>query len=373
MLLINAIFLVDKLRPVVPTVLLTGAWVPFASVSLGLGPISWVIPRKSWLWLNNRLYESYMRLCLFVFENVAAPRIHFYGDVEELQNRKESAIVLSNHQTNVPSLVDWVIIFMLSARHSSSGFEYGLRFLMKYVIHYAPLYGWYTVQHGFVYVRRTGFISDPLHKQFQYLRSLPEPFWFHIFPEGTRFNRRKPKPIEESIQFCAQKNLPQFKNVLVPRTGGFIMALNELRNELACIYDVTIGYSQTRLPNRNGIAPNMFEFFSSPTEEKDLHLHIRRYEIKDIPTSTENVKQWLYERFIEKDRLMQTFYEEGRFPDLVIQNAPHPPLSRHLLPFLVYVGALVLPIFSSNIRSVYLGTIAMSPILLAWLHIRGCV
>lgn len=57
-----------------------------------------------------------------------------------------------------------------------------------------------------------------------------------------------------------------------------------------------------RLPNRNGIAPNMFEFFSSPTEEKDLHLHIRRYEIKEIPTSTENVKQWLYERFIEKDR-----------------------------------------------------------------------
>lgn len=62
MLLINAVFLIDKLRVAAPTVLLTGAWVPFATVSLGLNSVSLIIPRRAWLWLNNRLYESYMRL-----------------------------------------------------------------------------------------------------------------------------------------------------------------------------------------------------------------------------------------------------------------------------------------------------------------------
>lgn len=72
-------------------------------------------------------------------------------------------------------------------------------------------------------------------------------------------------------------------------------------------------------------------------------------------------------------RLMEVFYEEGTFPDLVESKSPHPPFLRHMVPFLAYLGAMILPVFSSKVRNVYLGTLAMSPVLLAWLHVRKCV
>lgn len=80
------------------------------------------------------------------------------------------------------------------------------------------------------------------------------------------------------------------------------MALNELREELSSIYDVTIGYSETLRPGRNGLAPDMFEFFGSPSDNKTVHIHIKRYDIDGIPTFDEQVKTWLYKRFIEKDK-----------------------------------------------------------------------
>lgn len=57
MLLINAVFLVDKLKPFIPTALLVGAWVPVSSVSLCLQTASFVVPKRVYVWLNDRLYE----------------------------------------------------------------------------------------------------------------------------------------------------------------------------------------------------------------------------------------------------------------------------------------------------------------------------
>lgn len=38
---------------------------------------------------------------------------------------------------------------MLAARHSPRGQQFSFRFMVKHVIQYVPLYGWYTVQVGF--------------------------------------------------------------------------------------------------------------------------------------------------------------------------------------------------------------------------------
>ncbi|KAL2927492.1 putative 1-acyl-sn-glycerol-3-phosphate acyltransferase 4 [Bienertia sinuspersici] len=45
-----------------------------------------------------------------------------------------------------------------------------------------------------------------------------------------------------SQKYAADHGLPVLKNVLLPKTKGFFACLEELRNSLDAVYDVTIGY-----------------------------------------------------------------------------------------------------------------------------------
>lgn len=85
-----------------------------------------------------------------------------------------------------------------------------------------------------------------MHRQFNHLLALGDPFWLHIFPEGTRYSRRKEKAIESSRKFCAERGLPVLTNVLAPRAGAFTLAMKELSASSTAVYDLTIAYGQTR-------------------------------------------------------------------------------------------------------------------------------
>ncbi|PIO60773.1 hypothetical protein TELCIR_17721 [Teladorsagia circumcincta] len=65
-----------------------------------------------------------------------------YGDVKELMREPECALVLSNHQSDV----DWAVAVMLAARQGPHGNEAGYRVMVKHVIHFVPLFGWYVFQ-----------------------------------------------------------------------------------------------------------------------------------------------------------------------------------------------------------------------------------
>ncbi|KAJ1349099.1 hypothetical protein KIN20_004549 [Parelaphostrongylus tenuis] len=251
-MLLSTIVIADQFRSIIPCSLLSLSMVPFATASLGIGALSWIVPRKVTQTLDNTLYQAYMRLCLFVFENISGVQLKLYGDIEKLKESPECALVLSNHQSDV----DWVVLVMLAHRQGKYGNDSGFRVMVKHVIHYVPLFGWYIFQHGYVYVRRFGeFLYGPVLKQLSWLDALEEPFWLLVFPEGTR----KKEALLASQEFCRKKGMPALKNVLCPRIGGIYLTLERL-NSLDAVYDVTIAYGQTRLPNRRGIAPSMLEF-----------------------------------------------------------------------------------------------------------------
>lgn len=83
-------------------------------------------------------------------------------------------------------------------------------------------------------------MAQPVIKQLQYLTFINEPFWLNIFPEGTRF---KTKLLAESQAYSLRNHLPVLKHTLSPRTKGFHLALQELRERLDCVYDLTIAYA----------------------------------------------------------------------------------------------------------------------------------
>ena len=74
---------------------------------------------------------------------------------------------------------------------------------------------------------------------------------------------------------------------------------------LTTVYDVTISYKH-RCPS---FLDNVFG--SDPSE---VHIHVRRIPVDDIPTSEDEVSNWLMDTFCLKDQLLSNFYSQGHFP-----------------------------------------------------------
>ncbi|VDO61390.1 unnamed protein product [Heligmosomoides polygyrus] len=367
-MILSTLVAVDQIRAAVPCSLLSFSMIPFATVSLGIGAVSWIVPKKTTQALDNALYRSYLKMCLFVFENLSGVQIKLYGDIDQLKRNEESALVLSNHQSDV----DWAVVVMLAERQGAHGNVAGFRVMVKHVIHYVPLFGWYIFQHGYIYVRRFGeFLSGPVLKQLAWLDTLDEKFWLLVFPEGTRYSTRKKKSMLASQEFCKRKGIPELKNVLFPRVGGLHMSLEHLES-LDAVYDITIAYGQTRLKNRRGLAPNMLEFCCGGPYGRTVSVHVKRYPVKEVHKSRKELQDWTIKVFQEKDRLLDVYHETGEFPDPVSLDEPSVSIWRTLPSTLCFSAALVAPFYLPAVRKAYLYTIAVSPLLILWLEVRKC-
>lgn len=72
------------------------------------------------------------------------------------------------------------------------------------------------------------------------------------------------------------------------------------------VYDITIGYCHncpSFLDNAFGVDPS------------EVHIHVRRISLSEIPTSEDQTSSWLMSTFSLKDQMLSGFYTDGRFPD----------------------------------------------------------
>lgn len=63
----------------------------------------------------------------------------------------------------------------------------------------------------------------------------------------------------------------------------------------------------------------------------------RLYHCKDVPQDTEEMTQWLYKKFEEKERMLDLFYKTGKFPVKQFSQAPVQPhvVAQDCLRFLI--------------------------------------
>ena len=90
----------------------------------------------------------------------------------------------------------------------------------------------------------------------------------------------------------------------------------------------------------------MLDMFTQPRASTTVVFHYTAYHIKDIPTDPEKVKEWMYDKYIQKEAMLETFYKTGHFPE----KKPSP------------YGLDVIPTSSEGQR------ISMSPWWLVWVH-----
>ena len=79
------------------------------------------------------------------------------------------------------------------------------------------------------------------------------------------------------------------------------------KRSLKWVLDITIGYPKAQPLNFQTIA-------AGQREPMVTTVHYRKYPIAQLPIESEPLTKWMYERFAEKDKMLEEFYQTGRFP-----------------------------------------------------------
>ncbi|OAY29479.1 probable 1-acyl-sn-glycerol-3-phosphate acyltransferase 5 isoform X3 [Manihot esculenta] len=191
-------------------------------------------------------------------------------------------------------------LWNLAWRKGSLGY---IKYVLKSSLMRLPVFGWGFHILEFISVERRWEVDESnMRHMLASFKDPRDPLWLALFPEGTDFTEQK---CIRSQKYAAENGLPILNNVLIPKTKGFYACLEDLRASLDAVYDVTIGYK----PRCPSLLDNVFGV--NPSE---VHMHVRRIAVDEIPTSEEEVAAWLMKTFQLKDQLLSNFYVQGHFP-----------------------------------------------------------
>ncbi|KAF3427713.1 hypothetical protein E2986_04149 [Frieseomelitta varia] len=148
--------------------------------------------------------------------------------------------------------------------------------------------------------------------------------WMVLFPEGGFLCKRR----ETSQKYAKKNNLPILENVTLPRVGAMQtifdtigpsqenntteQQLNSRPNmlvakpEINWILDITIAYPQGKPLD----LPTIITGSRPPCETV---LFYRVFPSSVVPREPELLSKWLYDRWVEKEALLENFYKYGTF------------------------------------------------------------
>lgn len=226
---------------------------------------------------------------------------------ERLDSTEERALVLCNHR----SWVDTAVLFSL-ARHADR--LTGMRFVADSSLLRVPIVGALSavLDVAFVIERSARAAGGPLSRAYARLQRASRkglPFWLVLYPEGYL---RSPAKLRAAREFALARGLRPLAHLQQPRTKGFVAAVAALRGDIDAVYDVTIAYGDQPY---DPVTPSIFSlYFTLALAPRVVHVHTRRIPLNVVPKDEEDAKAWMYKLFEEKDKLLDDFYKNKRFP-----------------------------------------------------------
>ena len=247
--------------------------------------------RHIYQWIFQRITEVYMLHFAYIFHYIMGNRVIESGD-ELIPNENALLIVNSTH------LTDFLPIVLQSPRCGRIG---AMRFFMSEEISKIPLVGFGFYMMDSIYLKRNFRDDKPfILNTFKRFRNKYYPFWLTYFPEGKTCT---PKRLKESQEYCKQRNIPHFNHLLHPRPSPFIVTIQQLRNVIPYVYDVTLGYPQ----------PSSLACIFFPGEGVPIHMNIKRIDVSTIPEEDDELIDWLNALWVEKDQKLAYFAEHKHF------------------------------------------------------------
>ncbi|TXG70464.1 hypothetical protein EZV62_005399 [Acer yangbiense] len=301
----------------------------------------------------------------------AGVKIKLFTDSETFHSMgKEHALVVANHKSDI----DWLVGWVLAQRSGCLGSALAV---MKKSSKFLPVIGWSMWFSEYLFLERSWakdentlkvwltslslsifnvcLLSDChyyyalnlvglyLQSGLQRLKDFPQPFWLALFVEGTRFTQAKLLAAQE---YAASTGMPIPRNVLIPRTKGFVAAVSHMRTFVPAIYDMTV-----TIP-KSSPSPTMLRLFKG--QSSVVHVHLKRRLMKELPETDDAVAQWCKDMFVAKDALLDKHNAEDTFSDQELQNTGRPVKSLLVITSwvcLVVLGALKFLQWSSLLSS----------------------
>uniref|UniRef100_A0A7E4VI63 PlsC domain-containing protein n=1 Tax=Panagrellus redivivus TaxID=6233 RepID=A0A7E4VI63_PANRE len=177
--------------------------------------------------------------------------------------------------------------------------------------------------HGNFFINGGAAMRDRVLKSFR--EHLAKYYWRHdfgwvvMYPEGSRLFLIK----DSEQRFAAKNGIAPFKHCAHPRTGAAHAVLDVagpsdnsltdaksgLGEPIEYIVDVTLGY-----PKGNVVSLGDAMVGEWPDNDSRIAMHYRIFKVTPELTDEPTLKEWLYERYAEKDQLLDDYYRTGVFP-----------------------------------------------------------
>ncbi|XP_075780689.1 1-acyl-sn-glycerol-3-phosphate acyltransferase delta isoform X2 [Pelodiscus sinensis] len=317
--------------------------------------VLWPINKQLFRKVNCRLAYCISSQMVMLLEWWSGTDCTLYTDPESYHKYgKENAIVILNHNFEIDFLCGWnfcerfgvlgegdtcsqpVVFNGISPTGKSS------KVLAKKELSYVPIIGWMWYFLEIVFCKRK-WEEDrkTVMQSLLNLRDYPENFWFLIHCEGTRFTEQKH---QISMQVAETKGLPKLKYHLLPRTKGFAITVQCLRNVVSAVYDSTLNF-------RNNENPTLLGVLNGKKYHADLY--VRRIPLEEVPEDEQECSKWLHRLYQEKDAFQEDYYRTGTYPATPIVP-PRRPWT--LLNWLFWALLLLYPLFQLLINMVSSGS-----------------
>ncbi|KAE8651147.1 hypothetical protein Csa_001441 [Cucumis sativus] len=242
------------------------------------------ITKNGYRRMNRFVAELLWLELVWLIDWWAGVQIKVFTDRETLKLMgKEHALVVSNHRSDI----DWLVGWILAQRSGCLGSTLAV---MKKSSKFLPVLGWSMWFSEYLFLERSWAKDEiTLKSGLLRLKDYPLPFWLALFVEGTRFTEAK---LLAAKEYAIANGLPVPRNVLIPRTKGFVSAVGHMRSFVPAIYDVTVAIPKT------SPTPTMLRLFKG--QASVVHVHIKRHSMKELPQSEDAIAQWCRDMFVAK-------------------------------------------------------------------------
>ncbi|KAL1539938.1 1-acyl-sn-glycerol-3-phosphate acyltransferase 2 [Salvia divinorum] len=253
--------------------------------------------RNAFRRINKEIMELLSLELIWLFDWWANNKVQLFADKEIIEIMgKEQALLICNHRSDIDWLVGWVL-----AQHA--GCLGSCLAIIKKEILCLPVIGWSMWFSGYIFLQRSWAKDEnTLKSGFEGLNDFPLPFWLALFVEGTRFTQAK---LLAAQQYAASVGLPVPRNVLIPRTKGFVAAVTHLRSHVPAIYNITVA-----IP-KDESCPTLLRIFRG--HSSTVHVHIERHLMQELPETSSGIAQWCKDVFVAKDALLEQHLETDSF------------------------------------------------------------
>ncbi|KAI8869481.1 acyltransferase-domain-containing protein, partial [Ramicandelaber brevisporus] len=218
-----------------------------------------------------------------------------------------STVVVANHQIYTDWIYMWVFAYYAkSAEH--------IVIMLKSSLKDLPIFGWGMQIFEFIFLdRRWANDKVTIDKHIEMIHESELPTWLMLYPEGTVPSGNT---VPKSLKYASDNKVSHPTNLLLPRSTGLHYTINQLRSDPRIKYltDLTIGYSglaKGEIPHYIYTIPGYYMYSDAPDT---VHFHVRKIRIDSIPEDEEEFAKWTRKLWMDKDELLNVFYETGKFP-----------------------------------------------------------